>query len=74
MDFAFIQKAHGIARSIARLTIPRVFGGVPDGSVVYGTGWIIAPGIVVTNHHVIDARDRRPPPTIAMPIKISTHS
>jgi endonuclease G, mitochondrial len=62
VDFAFIQQAHTIARSIARLTIPRVFDGVPDGDVAYGTGWIIAPGIVMTNHHVIDARDRRPPP------------
>jgi V8-like Glu-specific endopeptidase len=63
VDFAFIKQAHTLARSIARLTIPRVFSGTLDGKVVYGTGWIIAPGILMTNHHVIDARDRRPPPS-----------
>lgn len=62
VDFAFIKQAHTLARSIARLTVPRVFSGVPDRKFVYGTGWIIAPGILITNHHVIDARDRRPPP------------
>lgn len=62
VDFAFVERAHGVARSIARLTVPRLFGGAPDGQVVYGTGWIIAPGVLMTNHHVIDARDRRPKP------------
>ena len=59
VDFAFIQQAHIAARSIARLKVPRVFDGVPDGKIVYGTGWVIAPGILMTNHHVIDARDRQ---------------
>ena len=59
VDFAFIQQAHKIAQSIARLTVPRVFNGVADGDVMYGTGWIVAPGLLMTNHHVIDARDRR---------------
>jgi hypothetical protein len=60
--FPFIQQAHTLARSIARLTIPPVFSGVPDGNVAYGTDWIIAPGILMTNHHVVDARDCRPQP------------
>jgi len=62
VDFAFIERAHTLARSIARLTVPRVFDGRQDDKFVYGTGWIIAPGILMTNHHVIEARDRRPPP------------
>ncbi len=62
VDFTFIERAHTLARSIARLTVPRVFSGIPDDKFVYGTGWIIAPGILMTNHHVIDARDRRPRP------------
>ena len=65
VDFAFIERAHTLARSIARLTVPRVFSGIPDGNFVYGTGWIIAPGILMTNHHVIDARASRPGEQIA---------
>jgi V8-like Glu-specific endopeptidase len=62
LPFAFIQQAQITARSVARLTVLRTFNGVPDGQSMYGTGWIIAPGILMTNHHVIDARDYRPPP------------
>ncbi len=56
LPFAFVDKARLAARSVARLTVSRIFSGVPDGKAVYGTGWIIAPGIVITNHHVINAR------------------
>jgi V8-like Glu-specific endopeptidase len=60
VDFAFIDHAHLIARSIARLTVPRIVNGVPVGQAAYGTGWIIAPGILMTNHHVIEVRDGQP--------------
>lgn len=59
LPFAFVAGAHQTARSIACLTVPRIFDGVPDGKPVFGTGWIIAPGVLITNHHVIDARDKR---------------
>jgi V8-like Glu-specific endopeptidase len=62
LPYAFVQQAQVTARAVARLTVFRVFDGVPDGGGGYGTGWLIAPGILMTNHHVIDARDRRPPP------------
>lgn len=56
LPFAFVDKAREAARSVARLTVNRIFNGVPDGKFVYGTGWIIAPDIIITNHHVINAR------------------
>lgn len=62
LPFAFIQQAQVTARSIARLTVSRIFNGVPDGNAIWGTGWLIASGILMTNHHVIDARDYRKPP------------
>lgn len=62
LPYEFIEKAKSAARSVARLTVSRIFNGVPDGKAMYGTGWLIAPGILMTNHHVIDARDRRKPP------------
>ena len=57
LPFSFIHKAEATARSLARLTVPRIFNGTPDGNVVYGPGWMIAPGILMTNHHVIEARN-----------------
>ncbi len=62
LPFAFIDQARNTARSVARLTVPRIINGSPDGNVGYGTGWMIAPGILITNHHVIDARSTQPIP------------
>jgi V8-like Glu-specific endopeptidase len=47
---------------VARLSVPRVFHGHPDGKHAFGTGWLIAPGLLLTNHHVVEARDKRPMP------------
>ncbi len=60
VPFNFIQKALEVSKSICRLQIPRLFDGKPkDDDVSYGTAWVIAPGILITNHHVIEARDKR---------------
>lgn len=60
VPFIFVQKALETSKSICRLQVPRIFSGKPkDDEVSYGTAWIIAPGILITNHHVIEARDRR---------------
>lgn len=60
--FTFISGAVRTSRSVAQLTVPRFISGQKDGKAMYGTGWLIAPGLIITNHHVIDARDRRLPP------------
>jgi hypothetical protein len=60
---AFIDQARLIGRRVARLRVPRYSGGNlihPVGAV--GTGWLIAPGLLLTNHHVIEARERNEPP------------
>ena len=47
---------------MARVLVPRVFGGVRQhgsGSLGKGTGWLIAPDLLITNHHVVEARDPR---------------
>ena len=49
------------ARSVARLLIRRYENGaaVPgDTGLYWGTGWLIGDGLMLTNHHVINARDR----------------
>jgi S1-C subfamily serine protease len=60
---AFIEQAQLAGRRVARLLVPRYVGGTlsrPADGV--GTGWLIAPGLLLTNHHVIEARDRGEPP------------
>jgi endonuclease G len=67
LQFSFVEQARYTARSVMRLTVPRLFDGLLDG-VTYGTGWLIAPGVVITNHHVIDARDKQQGEPDAAPI------
>ncbi|WP_437826865.1 trypsin-like peptidase domain-containing protein [Sorangium sp. So ce1153] len=55
---SFLERALQVGSSTARLKVPRWFNGVADGGYGYGTGWIVAPGLLITNDHVIDARDR----------------
>lgn len=55
LPFSFIENARRAARSVARLLVPRIFNGTRNGSM-YGTGWLIAPSLILTNHHVINAR------------------
>ncbi|MCW5319487.1 serine protease [Nostoc sp. KVJ3] len=57
VPFVFVQKALETSKSICRLRVPRIFGGNAKDDT-FGTAWIIAPGILITNHHVIEARDR----------------
>jgi hypothetical protein len=63
LPYSFIEGAQRTAHSVARLTVQRVFNGQPRAEeYMYGTGWLIAPGILITNHHVIDARSKQPKP------------
>lgn len=59
LAYAFAQGAVRTARSVARLSVPRIVNGALQPGVGYGTGWLIAPGVVMTNHHVIENRDPR---------------
>lgn len=57
LQYSFMQRALEISNSVARIDVPRYFNGVlTRDRVVYGTGWIIAPRLIITNHHVIEAR------------------
>jgi endonuclease G, mitochondrial len=56
---AFIEQAQLAGTRVARLLVPRYSGGNrmrPPES--WGTGWLIAPRLLLTNHHVIEARDQ----------------
>jgi hypothetical protein len=62
LDFGFLSKALAVGRSVARILVPKfvnnnqvkLLSGEPW--LARGTAWLIAPRLVVTNHHVINAR------------------
>jgi V8-like Glu-specific endopeptidase len=61
MPVAFLEAGHRASRAVARVCVPRVFDGKPlmngsQPSLAVGTGWLIAPNLLVTNHHVAAAR------------------
>jgi hypothetical protein len=70
VDFAFLERGAVAGRSVAKLTVPRHLDGQPDplGKEFLGTGWLIAPDILCTNHHVLCARDRGelPPDAVSL--------
>jgi V8-like Glu-specific endopeptidase len=67
MPVAFLEAGHRASRAVARLSVPQVFDGQPrmngnKPSLAVGTGWLIAPTLLVTNHHVVSARFSSDPP------------
>jgi hypothetical protein len=64
LSVAFLSHGLEAAASVFKIVIHRHLDGVaeimPDGkaSLSNGTGWVIAPGIGITNHHVINARSK----------------
>lgn len=72
LPITFLDGALAAARSVAKITVPRFDDGVASvlaGSgqprVYFGTGWIVAPNLMLTNHHVIAARGGGEPPASA---------
>src|SRR6266508_2059169 len=62
LGVGFLLRGAASARSVAKLKVHRHFdgaptfvaGGAPDWGL--GTGWMIGPGLLITNYHVINAR------------------
>lgn len=48
----FLEKALEAARAVVRLTVPTAAG------AAYGSGFLVAPDLVMTNHHVIGTREQ----------------
>ena len=71
LDVEFLHQGSAASRSVAKLLVHRHFNGVPSmladsrADLGKGTGWMLAPRLLITNHHVINARiqrERRPSP------------
>ncbi|MFP2927242.1 trypsin-like peptidase domain-containing protein [Pyxidicoccus sp. 3LG] len=62
VPLSFLSQGLEAAKSVAKLIVPRYENGTArmNGAnpVVYlGTGWLVAPGLLMTNHHVFNARN-----------------
>jgi endonuclease G len=58
----FLEQARLVGTRVARLRVPRIIEDREDGPVGgVGTGWLIAPGLLLTNHHVVNARAQGEP-------------
>ncbi|NXY94949.1 trypsin-like peptidase domain-containing protein [Streptomyces sp. BR123] len=61
LPYEFLQGGILAGASVARIKVLPFQGGAPlqpNGFPHSGTGWLIAPGLLVTNHHVVTARTR----------------
>jgi V8-like Glu-specific endopeptidase len=64
VSFSFLQAGTQVGNAIARMKVARYEAGhlkeqSPGEPLIYlGTGWLLTPDLVITNHHVIHARDQ----------------
>lgn len=66
VSFAYMQSGLTAASSVVKLEILRFDNGRPHitggaQTRYLGTGWVIAPGLLITNHHVVNARNENEP-------------
>jgi endonuclease G len=65
LDVGFLHDGSTTSRSVAKLLVHRHFDGVPamlpgdKPDLGLGTGWMLAPRLLITNFHVIEARSPR---------------
>ena len=74
VGIGFLADGLAVARSVALIRVPRfegskqvLVGGVPW--VASPTAWLIAPGLAITNHHVVNARLDKEPDAAAADLK-----
>ncbi len=61
VDFNFLIRGINVGKSVARITVPRFDAGAARQTnkgpwTMSGTAWVLAPTLMLTNHHVIAAR------------------
>ncbi|WP_405604520.1 serine protease [Streptomyces sp. NBC_01410] len=59
VPFDFLRGGDLAGTAVARIKVPPFQGGAPlqpNGFPHSGTGWLIAPDLLITNHHVVNAR------------------
>jgi V8-like Glu-specific endopeptidase len=58
VPFGYLQGGINASLSVARLLVPRYDDGVAANKGYWGTAWLLSPTELMTNHHVLNARDR----------------
>jgi endonuclease G len=56
LTFSWLEGGLMVGKSVARLVVLRYDNGTVAGSQYSGTGWLLGPQHLITNHHVINAR------------------
>lgn len=73
---AFMANGLKVAQSVARLSVPRFENGQPtllasgQPAIYLGTGWLLTPDLLLTNHHVINARNENETPATDADLKL----
>jgi V8-like Glu-specific endopeptidase len=68
VDFGFLSRALEVGKAVGRVLVPRYENGravMTSDRVPWrmrGTAWLVSPDLVLTNHHVINARRAEEPP------------
>jgi V8-like Glu-specific endopeptidase len=57
LPIGYLQAGMQAARSVARLRVPRYEGGQEQEKRYWGTGWLLTDSLLMTNHHVFNARE-----------------
>lgn len=62
VPYAFLERGLAVSKAVAKLEVPRFNEGAPhltngEHTRYLGTGWMIGPGLLITNHHVLNARN-----------------
>lgn len=58
----FLERGLAASKAVAKVIVPRVLNGVPSPGKSGGSGWLITPDLLLTNHHVIEARNKSKEP------------
>lgn len=72
VSFDFVQRAMSVAVSVGRLTVPQFFERTPAARTkqYFGTGWLLTPSLLITNHHVVAARTPNEPSVTQNEIRV----
>ena len=63
LPLGFLAGAMAVCRGVVKVRVPRYNNGSPVVDAMnrptlhLGTGWLLAPGLIMTNHHVVNARE-----------------
>ena len=59
--YSFLEGGYQAGQSVAKLTVPRFESGNFTNRGYFGTGWMLTADLLITCHHVINARDENQP-------------